>query len=423
MKRWIILFSIITFILGVYSATKVEAAEIVNARILSLDQQTLQKGFTVKSQDDFFWLPVFPNKYKENVTVKIEEWKTGSQVPENKKKISKYYFYDFKKKESGMLKEPLLLSLKFFSDNATNKAIYFYDNHQNKWRSLPSKIDSENNLIRAYTPFPCAQVAVFEENNIKDSKDEISSSLNILSSEENLTAQAALVLDLKNNQAVFSENIDEQRSIASLTKLMSIAVFLDHNPGWNKLVTIEQADFVGGASLWVKVGDQVTVKDLFNAVLIGSKNNATMALARSTGLSQKIFIQKMNEKAKIWGLSKTYFVEPTGLSEKNVSTAKEISLIAKNVFSNLEVLQSTTTSWYKVKPVNSELHYWVKNTSKKVLDSDLYVTGTKTGWTDEAGYCLITKAKQGEKEYLAVVLGAEMTKNYEEVYYLLDKYL
>jgi D-alanyl-D-alanine carboxypeptidase len=288
---------------------------------------------------------------------------------------------------------------------------------------LETKIDLKNNRVQAYTIFPYAKVAVLGENGntavVAAQPEVIEQAMSLT----NLTAQAALVVDKNSGVELFRKNEVEIRPIASLTKLMSVLTFFDYFPGWDKVVTLEKQDFVGGAALWAKAGDQITVKDLFYSTLVGSKNNTTVALARSTGLTVDQFVAKMNDKAKTMGLINSRFVEPTGLSEYNVSTAKEIMSIARELFKNPEALKASTTQWYKVKPLNSVNYYWVKNTSIKLLERDLYITGSKTGWTDEAGYCLVTQAKKNGQELLALVLGAKVRMNYEEVYYLLNNYL
>jgi D-alanyl-D-alanine carboxypeptidase len=241
---------------------------------------------------------------------------------------------------------------------------------------------------------------------------------------KNLTVKSALVLEKRTGNVVFEKSAGEVRPIASLTKLMTALVFLEYNPGWDKIVTLEKTDFVGGATLWLKKGDKVRVKDLFYAMLAGSKNNAAEALVRSTGLKREKFIELMNEKAQNWSLSNTIFYDTTGLDEKNVSTAEELAKIARAAFGQMDVLKATTTKIYKVKPVNRRAAVSVKNTSLTILKKDLYVTGSKTGWTDEAGYNLVTQAKAGGRELIAVALGGKnMAKDYEEVYQLLKKYL
>jgi D-alanyl-D-alanine carboxypeptidase len=101
-----------------------------------------------------------------------------------------------------------------------------------------------------------------------------------------------------------------------------------------------------------------------------------------------------------------------------------LAKIARAAFGQMDVLKATTTKIYKVKPVNRRAAVSVKNTSLTILKKDLYVTGSKTGWTDEAGYNLVTQAKAGGRELIAVALGGKnMAKDYEEVYQLLKKYL
>lgn len=241
---------------------------------------------------------------------------------------------------------------------------------------------------------------------------------------ENITAESALIFEKRTGDVVFEKDAEKIRPVASLTKLMTALVFLDHNPGWEKIVTLEKEDFVGGATLWLKKGDKVKVRDLFYAMLGGSKNNAAEALVRATELTRGKFIELMNQKAQGWGLAKTIFYDTTGLDEKNVSTAEEIAKIARAAFGQMDILKATTTKTYKVKPVNRRATVSIKNTSLTILKRDLYITGSKTGWTDEAGYNLVTQAKVSGRELIAVALGGKnMAREYEEVYGLLKKYL
>jgi D-alanyl-D-alanine endopeptidase (penicillin-binding protein 7) len=145
---------------------------------------------------------------------------------------------------------------------------------------------------------------------------------------------------------------------------------------------------------------------------------------RSTGLTEEAFIAEMNSTVKAWGLSHTFFVEPTGLDERNVSTAREMALIAQKVFKNADVMRATTSGWVQVAYTRGteQKTEWIKNTNK-LLDRDVYVTGGKTGYTTEAGYNLVTRAKNKKHELTVLVLGSKIKMNYEEVYALLKKYL
>lgn len=173
-------------------------------------------------------------------------------------------------------------------------------------------------------------------------------------------------------------------------------------------------------------GDVTTVDALFNATLIGSKNDAARALMRSTGLSEGDFVRLMNQKAVDLGLKNTRYVEPTGLDERNVSTAREILKISQEVFGGREVYNACVMKNYKFIYVHDG-NRWsitIPNTNK-LIDRDLKVTGGKTGYTTEAGYNLVTQATEidGSHELIALVLGAKMSQNYEEVYKLLKYYL
>ncbi|KKR05144.1 MAG: D-alanyl-D-alanine carboxypeptidase (Penicilin binding protein) [Parcubacteria group bacterium GW2011_GWC2_39_14] len=376
---------------------------------VDFNAKALEKGYTVCSSDNIFCVPVLPKQFKNKLSVRISLPDLAQIIPDDKGTLSQVYLLDFKPEYKGMLKTPVVLTLK--SNNLTEgSGVYFFDTCKNKWRELESEIDYKKGIIKTKTTFPYGQIVVLGPK-VK--------SVDV----DGLTAESALVMDKDTGEIIFTKNSKEVLPIASLTKLTSILTFLDYNPGWDKTVVMEKGDFVGGASLWVKEGDVVTVKDLFYSTLVGSTNNATMALARSTGLSISEFVAKMNQKVISLGLKNTHFVEPTGLDERNVSTAEELGVIARKVFQNMDVVKASTTRWYKVTPVGGELSYWVKNTSMKMLDKDLYVTGSKTGWTHEAGYCLVTQAKKDNHEVLALVMGAAITKNYEEVYSLLKKNL
>ena len=404
LKRWLILLAIIVFYFGQYQVNSAEAATL-DTVLISFDRATLARGYTVKSIDKQLWIPITPHLFNDKLVVKVNEKVNYSIIPEDKTLVGKVYHYDLVTNNILDADKEILLSMAVPTGVSTNEELFYYDDCNKQWVALDSKIDEKKGIVQAKTNLHSADIAVFAGN------------------PNSLTAEAAIVINGNSGDIVYQKNIGDVRSIASLSKLMTTLVFLDHNPGWDKVVTMQKSDNVGGASLWVKDGTKLTVTDLFNAMLVGSKNNAVMALVRSTGLTNEKFVKAMNEKAKELGLTHTYFVEPTGLSEKNVSTAEELSIIAEKVFKNEKVYKATTTKLYKVRPVGSTEVFPVNNTSIKVLSRDLEITGTKTGWTDEAGYCLVSQAKKDDKELIALVLGAKITKNYEEVYNLLKKYL
>ncbi len=224
------------------------------------------------------------------------------------------------------------------------------------------------------------------------------------------TFKSAFVLDEDTENQLFAFNENETRSIGSLTKLMSALVFLDTSPQWGKVVTIEAADGSQGR-LNVAEGEQVTVKDLFHISLISSSNNATMALARSTGLSAEEFVKKMNAKAADLGLKQTKFVEPTGLDPVNQSTAKEIAWLLKFALSNKTIQEAVVKRNYTFRLAPNGQARNISSTnvllSERLPVGAAKIVGGKTGFVEEAGYCfaVIMEDKSGH-QIITVVLGS-----------------
>jgi D-alanyl-D-alanine endopeptidase (penicillin-binding protein 7) len=222
-----------------------------------------------------------------------------------------------------------------------------------------------------------------------------------------VTARAAVSIDAGSGQVLYQKNPQQVRSLASLTKLMTALVFLDHNPDWSKTITMERDDNVGGATVDLRPGEQVSVRDLFAAMLIGSKNNAVLALVRASGLSQVDFVAEMNERAAALKLSQTRFVEPTGLDARNVSTALDYARLSQAALQKNEIRWFTSLPMYRFQTRNTGRLIDVHNTNRLVRGR-YFLQGGKTGFTDEAGYCLVTYLKnqpRGRAEVINVVMG------------------
>lgn len=414
-NRVLILFivSVLVLVFAIFQGSDAGAMTLEKITI-SLDQPTLQKGFTVKSSDDLFWLPIFPGQFDRDLQVTIQKTDNQTVLPYDFQAISDYYIYDIKTGQSGFLPNPIVLSLKFDSDTNNEKVVFYYDNNKKNWQRLTVKIDKKNKLIKARTIFPYAKIVVAEKKSL-DSK--------FVMAVNQQNGLSAIVID-QQGRVIFEQNADQIRPLASLSKLMTAMVFYEHNPGWNEFVTIIESDNIGGAGLPLKPGDIISVKDLFYATLVGSKNNAARALMRSTGLSEEEFVRQMNEKAVMLDCLNTHFVEPTGLSEQNVSTASDMAQIARQAFDNFAFLQATTTKEYSVKIIRDDhlYHQLVRNTNE-LLNENLYITGGKTGYTPKAGYNLVTQAKNKVQELIALVMGATKGENFTKVYSLLKQYL
>jgi D-alanyl-D-alanine endopeptidase (penicillin-binding protein 7) len=220
-----------------------------------------------------------------------------------------------------------------------------------------------------------------------------------------ITASASAVLDKDSGAILWQHNADEVRSLASITKLMTALVFLENNPGWQQVMTMEKRDEVNGGVARLERGEQVKVRDLFYTALIASDNNAAHALVRSTGLSTNKFIDLMNTKAEDLNLGHTHFVDVTGLSDHNKSTALEILSLAKTALSQEDIQAVTSKNVYNFQAVSGKQHRIFS--TNKLLDSYLDVVAGKTGFITAAGYCLVSEIKSTSgQNIIGVVLGS-----------------
>ncbi len=221
-----------------------------------------------------------------------------------------------------------------------------------------------------------------------------------------VSAKSVLVADTTSNKILFEKNGELVLPLASLTKLMTALVFLDTKPDWNKSVSMQASDQRNGGSSTLKKSETVKVKDLFNTALIASDNNATVALVRSTGISEIEFVRMMNEKAKELNLISSSFKEVTGLSKDNKGTVFDVYLLAKEAFNQSVISETLSMSEYSFTSLSGQKHH-VKNTNK-LLNSYLKPDAGKTGYTEEAGYCLALRAKNSnQNQVIAIILNSE----------------
>ena len=224
-----------------------------------------------------------------------------------------------------------------------------------------------------------------------------------------LDSPRAAVLAASNHFFLFSRRADETQPIASITKLMTALVFLENNPGWDKVYKINETDKVEGGRLNLFLGDQVTVRDLFYTSLVASDNGATLALVHATGLSEADFVKAMNSKAKKIGLNKTSFEDPVGLSDNNISTAREVALLAQASLNRPEIREATTKSEYRFTTLDGRDKF-VESTDNLLFNpasDSLQVIGGKTGYTEKAGYCFVGRLRdKNGRELISVVLNS-----------------
>ncbi|MEK7570556.1 MAG: RlpA-like double-psi beta-barrel domain-containing protein [Patescibacteria group bacterium] len=222
-----------------------------------------------------------------------------------------------------------------------------------------------------------------------------------------VSSTAAIAYDVDKGMVVAGKNIDERHPVASLTKLMTALVYLDRNPSFKNIVTYQKTDGAICSCLYVSVGETMTTNDLWHAMLIGSANNATRALARSTKLTEAQFVKLMNDKAKALGLDSLTFADPTGLDPANQGSAADMAKLAAIALSKPQIAKVAVKTSYSFSTLNTKKAHTIKNRNK-MLETDWQVTGIKTGYIEESGNCLITqvKGKTTGRTIVTVVLGA-----------------
>lgn len=268
------------------------------------------------------------------------------------------------------------------------------------------------NITPSQTPLS-ADCQVLHQNRLPLSQDLPKAERNPGWQDPVIPATRAVIFDASTNSFLWEKNADIKQPLASITKLLTALVFLDYNPGWEEVYKIGPEDKVEGGKISLFLGEEVRIKDLFYSSLVASDNGATLALVHATGLSEEEFISKMNLKARQLGLFDSNFVDPTGLSDNNVSTAKDIARLANAALKNKDIKQATLTENYEFKTLDGK--------SKKVestdyllgsnLSEDIALEGGKTGYTEKAGYCFVGQFKNKEgREIVSVVLNG-VSKN------------
>ncbi|MEI8361246.1 MAG: RlpA-like double-psi beta-barrel domain-containing protein [bacterium] len=245
-----------------------------------------------------------------------------------------------------------------------------------------------------------------------------------------LTSRAAVVLDAKNGKVLFAKNAAESMPLASLTKLVAMKVFLDTKPNLNQIVEYKNqdeefnyayADKSVLARLRVSDGETLTIRNLLYAAVLGSANNAVESLVRVSGLDRDVFIARMNRYVKNLGAKHTKFVEPTGLSPENVSSAGDYGLISLAALKDKNLEKVSMTKAYNFVTINKKIPHYIKNSNSLFFNSDFQITGSKTGYLEEAKYCLMTRVKNNTGKQVVVVTFGTPTKSasYQETKSLL----
>ncbi|WP_421285171.1 D-alanyl-D-alanine endopeptidase [Aeromonas veronii] len=218
-------------------------------------------------------------------------------------------------------------------------------------------------------------------------------------------SSSALVVDVKTGKTLYQKNATKVRPIASLTKLMTALVVLDAKQNLNQTITVDKNDLdrVKHTHSRIRMGTKVTRRDALHLALMSSENRMASALARHYPGGRSAFVRAMNNKARALGMRNTHFYDSTGLSTRNVSTAQDLGKLAAAAYRQPLIRQFTQDENREMRFSAPAYSLMFNNTNPLVKNPDWDVRLSKTGFTDEAGRCLVMRAKPDSRE-LAIVL-------------------
>jgi D-alanyl-D-alanine endopeptidase (penicillin-binding protein 7) len=219
-----------------------------------------------------------------------------------------------------------------------------------------------------------------------------------------LKSSVALVMDQETNEVLFSKNSQAVLPIASLTKLMTALVVTEANLPLDEVLTVTQADVdtEKGSTSRLRVGTKLTRGEMLHLALMSSENRAAHALGRTYPGGLDAFVAAMNRKSVELGMVNTRYVEPTGLSSRNQSSARDLATLVSAAHNYPLIRELSTSPEHQVAVGRRQLQY--RNTNGLVRDPDWDISLQKTGYISEAGRCLVMQAKLAGRQLIMVFL-------------------
>ena len=220
-----------------------------------------------------------------------------------------------------------------------------------------------------------------------------------------ISASSAIAMDLNSDRVFYENNINDERLIASITKIMTCIIAIE-NSDIDKEVTVgEEVLKAFGSAIYIEIGEKLTLKDLLYGLMLRSGNDAAMVIAKNVAGDMELFADLMNNLASSIGMKNTNFVNSHGLEENdgsaNISTAYDMALLTKYAMQNKIFREIFSTPKMVVK-TNYKTYSWTNK--NKLLHRYDYITGGKTGFTEKARRTLVTTASKDNLEVVVVTL-------------------
>lgn len=226
--------------------------------------------------------------------------------------------------------------------------------------------------------------------------------------EDDFTCGAAVLMEAETGKVLFEKEKDEELAMASITKLMLLLIAMERMEEGklsldDTVVGSPKAKEVGGSTMYLDVGEKMTVDDVLKGICISSANDGAIALAETIAGSEDDFVKLMNTRAEEMGLKNTHYVNVTGLdAEKHYTSAYDVAVLSREII----------TKHPKILEYSSKREEWLRGKKTQLLNTNKlfsryqYTTGLKTGTETNAKYCVSATAEKDGMKLIAVILGA-----------------
>ena len=238
--------------------------------------------------------------------------------------------------------------------------------------------------------------------------------------EPGVVARAAVLADARTGQVLWAKNPDSRLYPASTTKILTALVVVMRADLTERVCVAPEDTTAGGSAIWLQPGEVLSVEDLLYALLLNSANDAAAALARHVAGSTAAFARLLNDTALALGATNTHFINPSGLPDPNhYTTARDLVVMARAALAHPVLRSIVATRTHSIKRQDPEAVQHLVN-HNKLLWRYPGTIGVKTGYTVEAGQCLVAAAQRGERTLIAVVLGSQGAAVWSDATALLD---
>jgi len=234
-----------------------------------------------------------------------------------------------------------------------------------------------------------------------------------------VTSPSVILMESSTGQIIYESNATERRSLASVTKIMTLLLTFEAlDAGTVKLtdsvLTSEHASSMGGSQVFLAQGEVQSLETMIKCIVVASGNDASVAVAEHVAGSEQAFVDKMNEKALALGMVDTHFEDCCGLtdSDNHYSCARDIAIMSRELTVNHPEIFNYTTIWMEdiVHETPQGTSNFTLSSTNKLLKQYQYTTGLKTGFTSKAKYCISATASKDGIDLIAVVMGAPDSK-------------